>query len=918
LKRFSIPILCAVFFCSGAAALIFESLWFRQAGLAFGNSVWASALVLSSFMAGLAVGNTIVVRMAPRIRRPVRAYALLETTVALSGAPLVWLLPKLGRWLDPLFGAELGQPWLLNALRLAVSFGVLLVPATAMGATLPILVKALSERDPNFGAVLGRLYGYNTMGAVLGALASEGFLVGWLGVRGAALAAAALYLSAAAVALAVQRALGTEPAPEPARRTSGAGATWRALLLAASSFVAGWVLLAFEVVWFRLLRLFVEPNAFTFSVLLAVVLSGIGLGGFVAGRLLGRRPLAYRHGAALACLAGAVAVGLYAAFRFVLGPYGTRYVQGVSDVLWLSATLTLPVCLLSGALFTFTGAALEREIPSGPRAAGLLSLANTVGGMLGSLAGAFLLLPLLGIERSFFLLAALYGVVGALLVPARALGSAALRVGLGGAAALALAAALLTFPFGAMRDGYLTSVAQRYGYPQISSIAGIREGLTDTVMILRTEPQTEPVYHRLVTGGFSMASDQVLDRRYMKLFVYFGLALNPEAKNALLISYGVGATAKGLTDSAGLSHIDVVDISRDILDMGEVVYPDPATRPLLDPRVEVIVEDGRYFLETTSRRYDLITSEPPPPKHAGVVNLYTREYFQLIHDRLAEGGVNTYWLPVHQLTFEDTRSILRAYCDAFPNCSLWGGIGYSWMLAGIREPSHAPSEADFSRQWRDPVVGPELRTLGVEHPEQLAALFMLDAEGLARLTEGAAPLTDDRPKRLGNALPVQADFRAYRKLMSPRVVQRAFEESALAAQVLPAGIRERTPPYFEFEDMLERNMVLGGPPRPLEERLEQIHRIQTVTPLRTLVLWLLGIRGDEGRSLRPLEVAELALADRDFADAASLYSEAWELAPLDEEVPVKLLYATCMNGGLESLGFAQSRCGKLPSLLVRP
>ena len=333
MKRFSIPILCAVFFCSGAAALIFESLWFRQAGLAFGNSVWASALVLSSFMAGLAVGNTIVVRFAARIRRPVRAYALLETTVALSGAPLVWLLPKLGRWLDPLLGAELGQPWLLNALRLAVSFGVLLVPATAMGATLPILVKALSERDPNFGAVLGRLYGYNTMGAVLGALASEGFLVGWFGVRGAALAAAALYLSAAAVALAVQRALGGEVAPEPARPAPGAGATWRALLLAASSFVAGFLLLAFEVVWFRLLRLFVEPNAFTFSVLLAVVLSGIGVGGFVAGRLLGRRPLAYRHGAALACLAGAVAVGLYAAFRFVLGPYGTRYVQGTSDVL---------------------------------------------------------------------------------------------------------------------------------------------------------------------------------------------------------------------------------------------------------------------------------------------------------------------------------------------------------------------------------------------------------------------------------------------------------------------------------------------------------------------------------------------------------------------------------------------------------
>ena len=385
-----------------------------------------------------------------------------------------------------------------------------------------------------------------------------------------------------------------------------------------------------------------------------------------------------------------------------------------------------------------------------------------------------------------------------------------------------------------------------------------------------------------------------------------------------MISYGIGTTAKALTDSAGLARIDVVDISRDILDMSEIVFPDPAEQPLRDPRVGVFVEDGRYFLETTSRRYDLITSEPPPPKHAGVVNLYTREYFQLIHDRLADGGVNTYWLPVHQLTFDDTKAIIRAYCDAFPNCSLWGGIGYSWMLAGIRAPGPLVSEADFSRQWQDPVVAPELRTLGVEQPEQLAALFMLDAEGLARLTQGVGPLTDDRPKRLSNDSPGPADFAAHRNLMSPRAALRAFQESEFAAQALPRAIRERTPPYFEFEAVLERNLVLGGGPLPLEERLAQIHRIQTATPLRTLVLWLLGSRGDDHRSFGPLKGADLALADRDFGAAASLYSAASELAPLDNEIPVKQMYATCMNGGLASLGFAPGRCGKLPGLLVRP
>ena len=913
--RFSVQILCAVFFCSGAAALVFESLWFRQAGLAFGNSVWASSLVLSSFMAGLAIGNAVVVRADARIRRPVRLYATLEATIALSGAPLVWLLPELGRWLDPLLGAASERPALLNALRLGVSFLALLVPATAMGATLPILVKALGERDPNFGSVLGRLYGFNTLGAVLGALASELFLVAWLGVRGAALAASALYVSAALVALSLQRSLRSVPAPArtvPPPREAGRR-SWRAFGLAGSSFVAGFLLLAFEVVWFRILRLFVDPNALAFSVLLAVVLSGIGLGGLIAGFCLARRPGAHRHAAALAFLTGAVAVALYAGLAWVAEPYASRPPTGVADLLRLSTALMLPVSLLSGVLFTVTGAALEREAASAVEATALLAFANTAGGMLGALAGAFLLLPLLGSERAVFALAASYGGVAVLLLSARPVGAPGLRNGLRLAAALGLAGALLAFPFGAMRNGHLAAAAARYGYPDVSTIAGLREGVGESVMILRTERPIEPAYHRLVTGAFSMASNQVLDRRYMKLFVYWALAFHPDIENALLISYGIGSTAKALTDSVGLRRIDVVDLSREILEMSDIAYPDPAEHPLRDPRVHVTVEDGRYFLETTKQRYDLITSEPPPPKHAGVVNLYTREYFQLIHDRLTEGGVNTYWLPVHLLTFRDSQAIIRAYCEAFPNCSLWGGMAYSWMLAGIREPAREVTEEGFARQWQDRDVARELTTLGLERPEQIAALFMLDAEGLARLGEGVPPLTDDWPKRLGNGLPGPDDFARYQRAMSAEETSRAFRESAFIARTLPSGLRERALPYFEFQAMLERSWAVSAGQQALAERLARIHRIQTGTPLRTLALWNLGSRGDGGTQLK---AADRALADRDFAAAESLYAALWKQAPYDQEVPLKLLYAACMNGSLA--GASEGECGDVIRLRDRP
>src|SRR6185369_1818235 len=146
----------------------------------------------------------------------------------------------------------------------------------------------------------------------------------------------------------------------------------------------------------------------------------------------------------------------------------------------------------------------------------------------------------------------------------------------------------------------------------------------------------------------------------------------------------VGNTAKAMTDSRGLETIDVVDLSRDILAMNRIVFPGETGRPLEDPRVRVHIEDGRYFLQTSDRRFDLITGEPPPPGIAGVENLYSREYFQLIHDRLADQGIVTYWLPLADLTDVSAKAILRAFCEVFDDCSLWNGSGTNLMMVGGR------------------------------------------------------------------------------------------------------------------------------------------------------------------------------------------------------------------------------------------
>src|SRR5215471_13225221 len=205
--RISAPVavLSAILFLSGVSALIFETLWLRLSGLAFGNSVWAAALILSSFMTGLALGNAIAASSRIRRWRPLRFYAVLELLVAFLGCTIVFALPAIGDLLRPLWQTLWNyQPTLLG-LRFVLSFLILLLPTTVMGLTLPVIIEDRVLRETEFGRAIGFLYGANTLGAMLGAVLGETYLIGAIGLYGTSLAAGAVVCVAAAIALAVAK-----------------------------------------------------------------------------------------------------------------------------------------------------------------------------------------------------------------------------------------------------------------------------------------------------------------------------------------------------------------------------------------------------------------------------------------------------------------------------------------------------------------------------------------------------------------------------------------------------------------------------------------------------------------------------------------------------------------------------------------
>ena len=844
------PLVELAFFCSGASGLIFEVVWVYKCGLLFGNTLWATSIVLSSFMTGLLCGNALAARYAPRVRRLLFAYASLELIVGISGLALTYVLAVLPGVLAPATRNLLDHRTLLNVVRLATAFPLLFAPAIAMGATLPVLTGALSQSPKQFGAVLGRLYSWNTLGAVAGVVVTELFLIRAVGVAGSAWAAAFLDFAAAAAVISVARTHESSSVPrsnevaappEHARQPKHHEGVGPLLVCAC---LTGGTFMALEVVWFRFLSMFVVASTFAVSLMLAVVLISIATGSFCASRWVARRHDAMSYAAPIIWAAASAVIVCYAGFRALTA---SLWAAEWYRIVWAGMVLMSVTALLSGVIFVLLSSALRsRRAGDDAAAAGWFLLANTLGAAAGPLIAGFGLLPHLGMERSLFVLAASYAGAGGLILGGGRLGARPARGTLafsGATATLSLA----LFPFGAMTTSYFPRVTAAYAEDGAQLVAA-REGASETIHLMRKSWHGKTLYDRLVTNGFSMSGTHSSAKRYMRYFAYWPLFVRGGALQHVLVAcYGAGVTTDALTSISSLKSIDVVEISPDIVRMSDIIYP-PGHRPLDDTRVRLHLEDARYFLQATRDRYDLITGEPPPLLTPGAVTLYTREYFQLMHDRLADEGVATYWLPAARRGEYDVRPIIEAFCAVFDDCSLWNGTVFDWMLVGTRHLRGPVPLERFVQSWSDPSVFPRLRETGFERPEQIGATFLADRDELLRLAGGVSPLVDDYPQRL-RPQPTRlalvsratgtdreaADF--IERVTNARNAQERFKASSFVRTLWPAELIAQSLPYFDIQATINRVMRDG--PDPLGH-IDELHRLLTQSSLRRPPLWALG------------------------------------------------------------------------------
>ena len=728
-------VLSALFFLSGTSALIYQVLWLRLLGLVFGVTVYAASTVWAVFMAGLAIGSFLGGRAADRVRRPLVWFGVAEALIGVTALATPAVLEALQHFYASIHASAANSPGTLIAVRLAISFAVLIVPSSLMGATLPLVVKSSFLDGEGLGARIGVLYATNTAGAIAGSLLAGLIFIPRFGIQASFLIAAACNTLVAVVSI----ALGLRAAPAAARViVAGASVPHapidrvRAVVLAVFA-ISGFVSLGLEVVWFRVVTMFLRPTVYGYSMMLAAVLAGIAIGGYIVAPFLRRRSINWvlvlawlEAGIATAALLSFATLPKIPRMMAVAGPAVSSVIGDYLAYQTIVAfTTILPTMLLSGIAFPI-GLQLWAGGPAGESSTvatrvGVFYALNVTGAILGSLGAGFLMLPQFGSFGSMLILAAL-SLAGALALVAVAAPS---RMRLVSAAAIAV---IFVFAARATPDPVQAFLDQRYAG---QTIVWKREAVQATVSVHRDRNNTLTL---AVSGNHQASSHSPYGHHRIG---NLPMVVHPDAREALVIGLGGGATPGALSQHTGV-NVDVVELSKEVAQAALRYFSAINFDLLRKPNVHLKVDDGRNYLLLTNKRYDVITADIILPIHAGSGNLYSQQYFQLVRRALKPGGIAVQWVAG---TDAEYKTIARTFLSVFPGTTAWGD---GTLLLGSVEPLRL-RKADFDWKLQVPARRDMIAALGVHSFDDLLREYMAGPEELRSFVGEGPILTDDRP-----------------------------------------------------------------------------------------------------------------------------------------------------------------------------
>ena len=773
----AVSLLVPLFVLSGATSLVYETLWERQLHLVMGTSQISVITVLTAFMAGLAAGGFLAGRHADKVRRPLLAYALLEGGIGLYALLFPFLLQALVPVYTSLYAAMGGDNPLLFAVIQFVLVGFFLLPPTiCMGATLPLLARFAASTKGEAGQQIGRLYGANTIGAVCG-VGLAGFVllpnIGLQATTGVTAAANVALCLMAAVLNMGTGLLDSGPAkPEtPTEKRSDGGWAW---ILPPLALLAGTATLVYEVSWFRVLGLILGGSAYAFSTMLLAFLLGIGSGGWLGGFAA---DAAWKRGGVaggLALLAGLqVGVGLlayavmwqYNELPFIFVELYEWFFNSGLDYGWLwvgklclAITLMLPPCLLMGATFPAMVRVASSDSALGATTGRIYGW-NTVGSILGASLGGLVLLPTFHVRGTVVIAISMNLIAAGLALWAvgrvrEKKPEVGLQVAVGGMIVVLIALVnIAKAPWNPLlmtagmykyvsdldpdefnREAVLEFAVEPY------DLLFYREGLSSVVTVAKSK-NGDNIW--LANNGKVDASTSIdMPTQVMVAHLPFVFAEDP--KEVVVIGLASGITAGSVALQSRPERIEIVELEPAVIEASHF-FDEHNNRPLEDPRVELIANDGRnhLFLQPDGR-YDVIISEPPNPWLTGVSNLFTREFWALGKRKLKPGGVWGQWVQMYGMDHEDLRTLLRTFTETYAHVLLFSTIeDADLVLVGSDSPLDLTADRIGEMMDRDAAVALDLRSVDCDSPEDVLTRYLVAQDKILQFAEGAELNTDD-------------------------------------------------------------------------------------------------------------------------------------------------------------------------------
>ncbi len=740
-------VLLLIIFLSGLTALLYQIIWIREFGHLFGLQVHSVSAVLTSFMAGLALGSYVLGRLSDRYN-PYFLFAILETGIGLFALFFHTLFGCFNDlYLSTAHNLELGGQAIYFS-RFLFSFLFLIVPASLIGGTLPVIIKIAIKDLRTIGFRVGRLYTLNNLGAVIGCLLTGFVLIRSFGITQSLHLAALINLLNAVFILVLYYLTGKKmyaPLPlvaQPEERGAasmekgGKVPPFLIKLVLWVFIIEGFTTLAYEVLWTRVMTEFsYDKSVYLSTAIIASYIFGLSLGALVTYRFLDK----IRRKVRLLGLLE-IGIGILSLFQLLAAKWlmpsllATREfkVAGINPV-WeyagIFVFLLLPVVLM-GVTFPLVSKIYVNNLGQVGKKIGRMGLLDTVGSILGAFVAGFVLLPAMGSQNAFLLVVVINLVIGYAVIYFNPSETAKLKHGLFIFILLLVIPALAFMPKG---SDFKTKLGKIPG----EELIYYNEGTCGTVSV-----HAYPLgYKALSINGVLFAYNTVDDLRSHRMLAYMPYFFNTAPNSVLVLGFGLGVTASTF-DMPRIDSINVVEICPLVIHASAQYFSLVNDNLIQNEKLRLIIDDGRSWLQRTEEKYDVITCDAIHPRHGN--NLYTKEYYEACLPKLKNGGTVCQWMPTNWLTEKEFQGLLKAFVSVFPNASLWYvNRGVSLMVGSKGE--HAIDYKLLKKRMKYPAIRSDFADVDVFNPEQLLARSLMTSEQVKEYVKGVPANIDDYP-----------------------------------------------------------------------------------------------------------------------------------------------------------------------------